>query len=146
MFLTGKKLRRFFASILLNGAVENPLRLWELFKEKLSDDFRGQDKERNFRRAVYHIHKLLQWRGRSLADFGLMALISDDEIARMDNYQREADERFEITPTFVDNRVSFSIETLTRGLGSTGNRRIDGGHPQRWSTSSVRRNHDCHHE
>ena len=146
VFLSGKQFRRFFVSILLNGNVEDPAKIWEDFKEKLSDDFRGQDKERNIRRALYHIHKLLQWRGRSLAEFGLGGGISDEEIARMDNYQREEDERFEVVPNIIDNRVCFTVETRKFVLGPLGNRRKHGRQLQRGPTTGLRRDHDCYYE
>lgn len=85
--LTGKEMRRFFASLLTNCAVSNPLHLWNLFREQLGDDYHGKNEEVRDRRSLFHLHKLLEYRKRSLAEFGLDGLISEEQIAQMEAYR-----------------------------------------------------------
>lgn len=81
--LTGSQLRRFFVTLLLNCVVENPAAIFEHFREVLGDDYKGENNDYRDRRSLYHIHKLLAHRNRSLDEFGLQRFYTEEEIADM---------------------------------------------------------------
>jgi len=58
-----------------------------MFRAELGDDFRGNDSVFRDRRALFHIHKLLSYRKRTLADFGLDIFICAEEIAEMEAHR-----------------------------------------------------------
>lgn len=90
--LTGWQLRRFFVNLLVNCAVSDPAMIWNLFREQLGDDYHGKDKEFRDRRSLFHIHKLLAYRKRTLADFGLETFISEDQLAEMEAFRPTVEE------------------------------------------------------
>lgn len=85
--LTGSQMRRFYVTLLTNCTVSNPAGLWERFRRDLGDDYKGKDVKFRDRRALFHIHKMLVYRRRTLADFGLERYISTEELAEMEAYR-----------------------------------------------------------
>lgn len=90
-FLTDRELRRFFVSILTNGTVDDPRRLWIDYRVQLSEGFHHPDAAVNHERAMFHIHRLLNWAGKSLSDFALGEFLSAETIAEMSSWKLQND-------------------------------------------------------
>ena len=81
---TPQQLRVLFIHLLTNSCVDTPLRLWEDFRPKISEDLilaANGDVEQGCNEALKHLGSFLQGHGKCLNDFGLpQPLARNDEV------------------------------------------------------------------